>query len=82
LQNFPNPFREKTTIRYNLLEKEFISLKVYSMTGREVATLVNETQETGLHQAVFNAAGLESGVYYYRLQAGEFFETRRLVLLK
>jgi len=82
LQNFPNPFREKTTIRYNLIEKEFISLKVYSMTGREVATLVNETQETGLHQAVFNATGLESGVYYYRLQAGGLYETRRLVLLR
>jgi len=82
LQNFPNPFMDKTTIRYNLLEKGIISLKVYTMTGREVATLVNEMQEAGLHQAVFNATDLESGVYYYRLQAGVGYETRRLVLLK
>ncbi|MFA4862127.1 MAG: T9SS type A sorting domain-containing protein [Bacteroidales bacterium] len=82
LQNFPNPFMDKATIRYNLIEKGFISLKVYTMTGREVTTLVNEIQETGLHQAVFNATGLESGVYYYRLQAGGLYETRRLVLLR
>jgi hypothetical protein len=82
LQNFPNPFKEKTTIRYNLLEKGNITLKVYALSGIEVASLVNESQEAGLHQAVFNAYGLESGVYYYRLQIGDIYETRRLVLLK
>jgi hypothetical protein len=82
LQNFPNPFIDKTTIRYILMEKGFISLKVYTMAGREVATLVNERQEAGLHQAVFNAAGLESGVYYYRIQTGESYETERLILLR
>jgi hypothetical protein len=82
LQNIPNPFRDNTTICYNLQEKRFVSLKVYTMAGREIAALVSETQDAGLHQAVFNAAGLESGVYYYRLQTGASSDTRRLMLLK
>jgi hypothetical protein len=82
LQNFPNPFKEKTTISYNLLERGFITLKVYNMSGSEVSVLVNEIQQTGLHQAVFDATGLESGVYYYRIQTGKVFETERLILIK
>lgn len=82
LQNSPNPFSDKTTIRYNLQEKGFISLKIYTMSGMEVATLINEIQEAGLHQVLFNAGNLESGVYYYRLQSGDSFETRKLVLLR
>ncbi len=82
LQNTPNPFREKTTIRYKLMEKGLVTMKVYTLTGSEVATLVNEMQEEGLHQVLFNANGLESGIYYYRLQTGDSYETRRLVLLK
>lgn len=81
VQNFPNPFKDKTTIRYKLPEKEFISLKVYTLNGIEVATLVDETQEAGIHQVVFDASGLDSGVYYYRIQTGEFFVTNRLILL-
>lgn len=82
LQNTPNPFRDKTTIRYSLYEKGLVTLKVYTLSGMEVTTLVNETQEAGLHQSLFNTGGLESGIYYYRLQSGDSFETRRLVLLK
>jgi hypothetical protein len=82
LQNFPNPFKNKTTISYNLKERGFISLKIFTITGIEVATLVNEPQEPGLQQVVFNAAGLESGVYYYRIQTGESSATQRFVLLK
>jgi hypothetical protein len=82
LQNSPNPFKDKTIIRYNLLEKGSVALKVYNLSGAEVATLVNETQEAGVHQALFNANGLESGIYYYRIQAGDSYETRRLVVLK
>jgi hypothetical protein len=82
LLNTPNPFRNQTTIRYNLLEKGLVTLKVFSLAGTEVSTLVNETQEAGLHQANFSADDLESGIYYYRLQSGDSNETRRLVLLK
>lgn len=82
LENTPNPFRGKTTIRYNLLAKGWVTLKVYTLTGIEVASLVNKTQEAGLHLALFDANGLESGIYYYRLQTGGSYVTRRLVLLK
>jgi hypothetical protein len=82
LQNVPNPFRDKTTIRYKLSEKSNISLKVFTMSGTEVATLVNETQETGLHQVEFNAGELESGVYYYRLQTENSSVSKRIIKLK
>ena len=82
LENFPNPFKDQTTIRYNLLHKGVISLKVYTLDGKEVTTVLQESQEAGLHQSIFNSNGLESGVYYYRLQCGDSYETRRLVLLK
>lgn len=81
-QNSPNPFNDKTTIRYKLLENGLVTLKIFSLTGLELATLVEETQEEGLHQTFFNAKGLESGIYYYRLQTGNTFETRRMVVLK
>jgi hypothetical protein len=81
LENFPNPFRDKVTIRYNLLKNSFISLKVFSLNGKEIATLINESQQAGMHEAIFSASGLESGVYYYRLQTSGSTETRRLVLL-
>jgi len=82
LESFPNPFKDQTTIRYNLVTKDFVSLKVYTMTGTEVATLVEETQEPGLHQFVFSGSGLESGVYYYKLQTGNSSVTKRFILLK
>jgi hypothetical protein len=82
LQNTPNPFREETTIRYKLQEKGFVSLKVYSLSGTEVSTLVNEMQEAGLHQVLYNAGRLISGIYYYRIQTGDSYETRRLVLMR
>lgn len=82
LQNYPNPFIDRTTIRYSLSEKSFISLKVYTVTGREIATLVNETQAEGMHRAEFNANGLESGVYYYRLEAEGFTIAKRMIVLK
>jgi len=81
VHNFPNPFKDKTTISYKLPEKGFISLKVYTLNGREVATIVDETQEAGLHQVVFDASGLDSGVYYYRVQTGKSSQTKRFILL-
>jgi hypothetical protein len=86
-QNYPNPFNPTTTISYNLvkvqnLDKVMVSLRVYDMLGREVATLVNGQKPAGTYTLQWNAANLPSGVYFYRLQTGTFTETKKLVLLK
>jgi hypothetical protein len=81
-QNYPNPFNPTTTISYSLPVGGTVFLKVFSLDGREVATLVNENQSVGEHKVQFNAAGLASGVYMYRLQMGGFVQARKLLLLK
>jgi hypothetical protein len=81
-QNYPNPFNPTTTIAYQLSNAVNVSLKVFDVIGREVATLVNERQSAGSYQAAFNATNLSSGVYFYRLQAGNFTETRKMMLVK
>jgi hypothetical protein len=81
-QNYPNPFNPTTDLQFSVLDPQFTSLKVYDPVGREVATLVNEMLRPGTYKATFDATGLASGVYYYRLRAGEFAETRRMVLLR
>ncbi|SMO39815.1 T9SS type A sorting domain-containing protein [Gracilimonas mengyeensis] len=81
-QNYPNPFNPSTTIKYQLPASSEVSLKVYDMLGREVADLVNGRQAAGAHQARFDASNLSSGMYIYRLQAGSFVETRKMMLIK
>jgi hypothetical protein len=81
-QNYPNPFNPSTTIQFSIVNPQFIILKVYDLLGREVAVLANERMDAGAHEVRFDAAGLAGGVYYYRLQAGDFIQTRSLVLLK
>jgi hypothetical protein len=81
-QNFPNPFNPSTTIRYVLPHASHVTLKVYNTLAQEVATLVNETKPAGVYTVQFDAAGLASGVYFYRLQAGDFVHTKRLIVLK
>jgi hypothetical protein len=81
-QNYPNPFNPTTTISYSLPVGGTVFLKVYSLDGREVATLVQENQSVGEHAVRFDASHLASGVYIYRLQLGGFAQTRKLVLLK
>jgi len=81
-QNYPNPFNPTTTIQFSLPVQSHVVLKVYNVIGEEVATLVDETQEAGFKSVVVDAGKLASGVYYYRIQAGNFGETKRLLLLK
>ncbi len=81
-QNFPNPFNPTTTIRYSLAHRSQVTLAVFNMLGENVATLVNEMQESGTHDARFDASGLASGVYFYRILAGDFVATRQLVVMK
>lgn len=81
-QNYPNPFNPTTTIRYFIPAKTHVSLVVYDLLGQETSTLVSKEQTVGVHEAEFNGAGLSSGIYFYRVVAGEFVETKKLVLLR
>ncbi len=82
LQNYPNPFNPSTEITYRLPASSQVKLSVYDLLGREAAILVDETQPAGEHTATFNAAHLSSGVYLYRLEAGNFTQTRRMLLVR
>lgn len=68
-QNYPNPFNPSTTINFDLPADGFVILKIYNISGKEVATLLNETRSSGYHNISFNPANLSSGVYYYRLES-------------
>ncbi len=81
-QNYPNPFNPSTTIRYGLPSRSNMTLTVFNTLGQSVSTLVNGEQEAGYHEVRFDGSGLSSGVYFYRIEAGSFVETRKLVLLK
>ncbi len=81
-QNYPNPFNPTTTIEYSLKGTQNVSLKVYDILGKQVASLVNGAQSAGEYRYQFDGTNLTGGVYFYKLQAGDFNETRRMVLLK
>jgi len=81
-QNYPNPFNPTTSIKYSLPEQEFISLKIFDILGKEVATLVNEIKPSGNYEVQFDASNLSSGVYFYQLRAGNFTETKKMLLAK
>ncbi len=82
MQNFPNPFNPVTVIRYGLPAQSSVKLEVYNTLGQRIFTLVDDIVEAGYHEVPFNASHLPSGVYIYRLQAGGFVESRKLLLLK
>jgi 7,8-dihydropterin-6-yl-methyl-4-(beta-D-ribofuranosyl)aminobenzene 5'-phosphate synthase len=81
-QNYPNPFNPTTTIKYSVPKLSFVTIKIYDVLGNEVATLVNEEKAVGAYELNWNATNLPSGVYFYRLQAGDFVETKKMILLK
>jgi hypothetical protein len=86
-QNYPNPFNPITSIQYAITSRQFVTLKVFDLLGKEVATLVNEELEAGIYKVDFNVAQISrpenaSGIYFYKLQVGNFNETRKMILLK
>ncbi len=81
-QNFPNPFNPTTQIRFEIPVSGLVTLKIFDVLGREVATLVNERKSPGTYDVEWNASTMPSGVYFYRLQAGKYAETKKLLLLK
>jgi hypothetical protein len=78
-QNYPNPFNPTTTINYSIPQTRFVKISIYDMLGREVAVLVNEDKSAGNYSIIFNGSNLTSGVYLYRMQAGGFVETKKLI---
>lgn len=81
-QNYPNPFNPSTTIEYSIPQAGLVTIKIFDILGREVTTLVNEEKQRGNHEVKFNGSNLSSGIYFYRLQAGSFVETKKMLLLK
>jgi hypothetical protein len=85
-QNYPNPFNPSTLIKYSVPENSFVKLSVYNFIGEEVNVLVNEVVDAGFYEVTFNAAsavgGLSSGTYFYRLQAGNTVQVKKMVLMK
>jgi hypothetical protein len=79
-QNYPNPFNPSTTIEFSIPSSDYVVLKVYNTLGAEVATLVAENLLAGRHKIVWDAKGMASGIYFYRLQAANLVQTRKLVL--
>jgi len=82
LQNYPNPFNPVTIINYQVMKNDFVTLKVYDILGREVAELVNEQKNSGSYQVTFDGSKLASGVYSYRIQAGDYVATKKMTLIK
>jgi photosystem II stability/assembly factor-like uncharacterized protein len=81
-QNYPNPFNPSTTISYQIPELSFVTVKVYDVLGSEIATLINEDKPAGNYEAGFDGTNLTSGIYFYRIQAGNYTETKKMILLK
>jgi len=89
-QNYPNPFNPSTKIRFTIpsvianaaKQSQFVSLKVFDILGNQVATLVNNEKPAGSYEVIFNAAGLPSGIYFYKLQSGGYIETKKMLLIK
>lgn len=81
-QNYPNPFNPSTKIKFQLPKDGFVTLKVYDILGKEIATLINEEKSQGKYEVNFNASNLSSGVYIYKIQAGDFVSSRKMILLK
>ena len=81
-QNYPNPFNPSTNLEFGISDLGFVSLKIYDLLGKEVTTLVNEVLSPGTYKYTFDASDLSSGIYYYKMEAEGFSETKRMTVLK
>ena len=86
-QNYPNPFNPVTTLRYDLPENGIVTIIIYDMLGRQVKTLINQTQDAGYRSIIWDATNdygkpMSAGIYLYQIQAGEYMQTKKMVLLK
>jgi photosystem II stability/assembly factor-like uncharacterized protein len=81
-QNYPNPFNPTTIIRFKIKDSRFVTLKVYNILGKEIESLVNEKQSPGIYEVKWNGANYPSGIYFYRLQVGDYTETKKMILVK
>ena len=81
-QNYPNPFNPTTKIKFSIPQKSQVVIKVFDVLGNEIETLVNEEKLTGTYELTWGAEGLTSGVYFYKIKAGVFVETKKMILIK
>jgi len=81
-QNYPNPFNPNTKIRYSIPQSSKVVIKVFDILGNEIEALVNEEKQTGTYEITWYAEGLPSGIYFYRIQANNFIETKKMMLMK
>jgi hypothetical protein len=81
-QNYPNPFNPSTNLEFGISKLGFVSFKVYDALGKEIAVLFNEIKPAGKYSIEFNGSNLSSGIYFYKLESGDFSETKRMILLK
>ena len=81
-QNYPNPFNPTTTVSFALPQRNHVTLNVFDVLGRHLLTILNQEMNAGTHKVVFDAARLPTGLYFYRIQAGDFVQTKRLLLIK
>jgi len=81
-QNYPNPFNPNTKINFSVPVNSLVTLKIYDVLGKEVMTLINEQKPAGNYAAEFNGANLSSGIYFFRMEAGEFIDVKRMMMIK
>ncbi len=81
-QNYPNPFNPSTKIKFAVPEKNNVVIKIYDILGSEIVTLVNEEMDAGWYQRSFNANGYSSGIYLFRMEAGNYVNTKKMILLR
>ena len=81
-QNYPNPFNPATTINFSIPETQFVTLKIFNVLGQELKTLVNGIKEAGVYKINFDASSLNSGLYFYKLEAGSFNAVKKMMLTK
>jgi hypothetical protein len=80
--NYPNPFNPTTVISYQIQQQGFVSLKIFNLLGKEIATVINEEKPAGKYEVDFSAKGLASGVYIYRMKVNDFITSKKMILLR